>query len=159
MESFSRRLRHAVEQETPRLWAIPERAAGERPGDDESWSKKQELGHLIDSAVNNRVRFRKAALEGEYAGPTYDGRGGVDMGGYADAPWMELIGHWETANGALSVLVERIPEERSMARCRIGEAVTLEFLIDDYISHIQHHVDHILGREHLTEYAGAKTGI
>jgi hypothetical protein len=42
--------------------------------------------------------------------------------------------------------LERIPEDRLKAECRIGDgpAVTLEFVIDDYIRHMQHHLDHIL---------------
>jgi hypothetical protein len=35
--------------------------------------------------------------------------------------------------------------------------VTLEFLIDDYILHMQHHLDHILAREHVTAYPRVKT--
>ena len=138
-----------------------EASAGERPQEGHAWSKKQELGHLIDSATNNRVRFIRAALEGEFAGPSYDGRGWVELGGYEDVPWVELIALWEGLNRALAVLVERIPVERLKAPCRIGEAetVTLEFVIDDYIQHMQHHLDHLLGREHLTAYAGAKIGI
>jgi hypothetical protein len=45
--------------------------------------------------------------------------------------------------------------------CRIGSAdpVTLRFLIEDYVLHMQHHLDHILGREKLTQYPGAAAGI
>jgi hypothetical protein len=43
----------------------------------------------------------------------------------------------------------------------MGDAtpVTLGFLIDDYVLHMQHHLDHILGREKLTQYPGAAAGI
>jgi hypothetical protein len=37
--------------------------------------------------------------------------------------------------------------------------VTLEFLIEDYVLHMQHHLDHILERNVITEYPGAALGV
>src|ERR1017187_3805829 len=147
MSSFSARLQRAIAEEEPRLRAISDSAAAAGPPGD-AWSKKQELGHLIDSATNNRVRFIRAALDGQFVGPSYDGRGWVDMGGYRAIPWSDLIGLWKALNQALAAVLERIPPERLSAECRIGEhpAATLEFVIDDYILHMQHHLDHILNR-------------
>lgn len=156
MVSLSVRLRQVVALEDPLLSAIADSSADVslRTG---AWSKKQELGHLIDSATNNRVRFIKAALEGKFDGPSYDARGWVEMGGYADMPWGELAGLWKAMNLALAHLLERIPEDRLRSECRIGDgpAATLEFVIDDYILHMQHHLDHILSRERITAYPGA----
>jgi hypothetical protein len=147
MNSFSRRLQAAVAEEEPRLRAISDQFAGDRPEDGQRWSKKQELGHLIDSVVNNRIRFIRAALEGQYSGPSYDGRGWVDLGGYAEMFWTDLIDLWKTSNRALAIVLDRIPPDRMTAECRIGDAdaVTLEYLVDDYISHMQLHLDHITG--------------
>src|SRR6266849_5432718 len=75
MSSFSRRIQDAIATEEPRLWGISENEANSRPGGGEGWSRKQELGHLIDSAINNRLRFTRAALEGEFVGASYDGPG------------------------------------------------------------------------------------
>jgi hypothetical protein len=160
MNSLAQRLQTAIIEEERGLRAIPEAstAAKSKPA---AWSKKQELGHLIDSATNNRVRFIKAALQGAYAGPSYDGNGWVAMGGYHEMPWSTLIDLWKALNHALVAVVERIPDERLSAECRIGDAqpVTLEFVIDDYILHMQHHLDHILAREHPTAYPGAAIGV
>jgi hypothetical protein len=30
--------------------------------------------------------------------------------------------------------------------------VTLQFVIEDYVAHMQHHLDHILRRETVTQY-------
>jgi hypothetical protein len=145
MVNLSVRLRSVVALEAPLLSAIADSSVDVSPRTG-AWSKKQELGHLIDSATNNRVRFIKAALEGKYDGPSYDGRGWVDIGGYADMPWSDLAGLWKALNLALAAVLERIPGSRLQAECRIGDgpAVTLEFVIDDYIAHMQHHLDHIL---------------
>ncbi len=156
MIDFAERLRRAVAEEEPLLRAITDPAAGARPGADR-WSRKEELGHLVDSATNNRVRFANAALAGRFEGPSYDGRGWVDLGGYAGMEWAALIDLWKTLNTALATLISRLPEERRSAECRIGgSSATLEYIIRDYIEHMQHHLDHILMREHVRSYSSAK---
>ncbi|PYT12244.1 MAG: DinB family protein [Acidobacteria bacterium] len=151
------RLKETVQEEGAKLRAVPEREAAARPGGGEGWSRKQELGHLIDSATNNRMRFIVAVLNRNFTGPTYDGRGWVELGGYADAPWADLVELWVRSNDALARVIERIPNERLSAHCKVGDAdpVSLEFLIDDYLLHMQHHLDHILGRERQTAYPGS----
>jgi hypothetical protein len=149
MTSFSQRLRSVIAEAEPRLRAIAELSAGAAPAP-EAWSRKQELGHLADSAINNRVRFIKAALEGEFTGPSYDGPGWVKLGGYATAPWNDLIDFWKVLNQSLARVLDGIPAARLTAPCRVGNGapVTLEFLIDDYIAHMQHHLDHIFSSPH-----------
>ena len=58
------------------LLAVPPGLANTpwRPG---GWTRKQVLGHLLDSATNNRQRFVRAATEGRFAGPNY----AQDLGG------------------------------------------------------------------------------
>lgn len=155
------RLCRVVSEEQSRLRAISEIDAGKRADGSEGWSIKQELGHLVDSATNNRMRFITAALQGQYSGPTYDGPGWVALGGYADMPWSDLVQIWEELNQALARVIERIPEHRMTAHCSVAESkpVSLEFLIDDYIRHMQHHLDHILSRDQLTAYPGAALGV
>ena len=120
--------------------------------------RSRNSGTCVDSATNNRVRFAKAALEGRFEGPSYDGRGWVELGGYAQMPWADLVDLWKALNIALATLVSRIPEERRTAECRIGESLSapLEFVVDDYIQHMQHHLDHILSREQVRSYPSAK---
>ena len=145
MTSLAERLRTAIAEAEPKLRAISEASATTRAGGGDGWSHKQELGHLIDSATNNRARFINAALAGKYAGPSYDGDGWVALGGYAEMSWSEVVGLWTALNRALAVLVERIPADRLSAPCRIGDGnpVTLEFVIADYIDHMQHHLEHV----------------
>jgi hypothetical protein len=113
---LAERLRKTIREEAPRLRAIPDPTASTRSGGGEGWSRKEELGHLIDSATNNRVRFIVAALNRKYVGPTYDGRGWVKLGGYADMPWTDLVALWEGLNEALSRAIERIPERMLIIR-------------------------------------------
>jgi hypothetical protein len=161
MDSLAERLYLVIADEEALLRAVTEQSANTRLGGAEGWSRKQELGHLIDSAVNNRVRFINAALQGEYSGPSYDGVGWVELGGYSEMPWADLIDTWIRLNKGIVVTLKRIPVERLSAHCRIGDAspVTLQFVIEDYILHMRHHLDHILSREHMTKYPGAAAGV
>jgi hypothetical protein len=159
-QKLARSLAESVAREVSALRAIAEDQAA-KPLREGAWSPKQELGHLIDSATNNHVRFVRGSLEPEFHGPSYDGDGWVALHGYAELPWAMLLDFWERYNRLLVELVARIPEERLATSCRVGASapVTLGFLIEDYIAHMQHHLDHILGREKLTEYPGAALGV
>jgi DinB superfamily len=147
-------LAQTIATELPFLRAFTGTEASAAPQSAGAWSKKEELGHLIDSATNNHLRFVKAALEGGYEGPLYAQDEWVRLHGYAGIPWADIVELWYQYNLLLSRLVEGIPEERLAAGCKIGydAPVTLGFLIDDYVLHMQHHVDHILSRALVTAY-------
>jgi hypothetical protein len=159
-QNLAKRLADSVARELPALRSIAEDRAA-KPAREGAWSQKQELGHLIDSATNNHVRFVRASLEPEFHGPSYDGDGWVARHGYGELPWTMLVDFWERYNRLLVELVARIPEERLSTRCTVGDSaqVTLGFLIEDYIAHMQHHLDHILDRQKPTAYPGAAQGL
>ena len=117
----------------------------QRPLREGGWSRKEILGHLIDSALNNHQRFVRAALDGSYNRPSYEQEGWVDMHGYRTMAWDALLEHWRWQNELLCAVVERIPENRLGGQCRVGEdaPVTLRFLIEDYLAHLGHHVQQI----------------
>lgn len=153
-------LQETVDREADHLRAVADRDAGKKTAP-KVWSKKEELGHLIDSAANNHVRFVRAVLEPEFRGPGYQQDGWVSLHAYHEMAWAEIIDFWQRYNHFLVGLVERIPEDRLPAPCVVGESapVTLQFLIEDYTLHMQHHLDHILERAKITEYPGAALGV
>lgn len=154
------KLQETVAREFAQLSGLTEADAAVT-GSSAAWSKKEELGHLIDSAANNHVRFVRASLEPEFRGPTYHQNGWVERHGYDEMPWEDLLEFWRRYNALLAAVVRRIPEDRMQTPCVIGESapVTLRFLIDDYVLHMQHHLDHILRRDKLTQYPGAALGV
>lgn len=113
-----------------------------RPG---GWTRKQIVGHLLDSAANNRQRFVRASIDGVYEGPGYAQDGWVAAHGYETQSWVTLLGWWQTEHEILAAVVDRIPEERLSASCKVGDGdpVTLQFLIEDYVRHQRHHFDQI----------------
>lgn len=120
-------------------------ALADRPWRDGGWTRKQIVGHLLDSAANNRQRFVRAAIEGTYAGPGYDQDAWVAAQGYAELSWQTLLKWWAVEHEVLTAIVDRIPEGRMDAQCRVGdgEAVTLRFLIEDYVAHQNGHLRQI----------------
>ncbi len=109
------------------------------------WTRKQIVGHLLDSAANNRQRFVRAAIQGSYAGPSYAQDGWVAAHGYADQPWEVLLDWWKIEPQILAAVVDRIPEDRLQSPCSVGDnaPVTLQFLVEDYLSHQRWHLAQI----------------
>jgi hypothetical protein len=118
----------------PELADTPWRAGG--------WTRKQIVGHLLDSATNNRQRFVRAATDGSFAGPNYAQEPWVAAHGYAQQPWPTLLRWWQVEHEILAAVVDRIPAERLEASCAVGDdaPVSLRFLIEDYLRHQRWHL-------------------
>ena len=153
-DDLSNALAEMVEREAAALRSFSEKQTFARPSGPSSWSSKEELGHLIDSAANNHVRFVRAAIEPEFRGPKYAQEEWVSMHAYQDMPWSSIVAFWIQYNIFIAGVIARIPDDKLTTQCFIGDAepVTLRFLIEDYMLHAQHHLDHLLRREKVTRY-------
>ncbi len=147
-------LERLIHSELPLLRAVSEDIAAVRPGGDSTWSPKEELGHLIDSAANNHMRFVHALIESELHGSTYAQNDWVTVHRYREMPWPAIVEFWYGYNNFIASLLSRVPENKLQTLCFVGsdDGVSLEFLVSDYVLHMQHHLDHILGRERVTAY-------
>jgi hypothetical protein len=147
MKAASGELRRVIEDAGARLRAIPELSAARKTAPS-SWSIKEILGHLLDSAANNHQRFLRARGPGNLAFPGYEQEAWVRMQDYQSRPWAELIDFWVLFNRHLAHTIERIPADALNTTCLIGtgKPVTLGFLIDDYLQHLRHHLDQIRAR-------------
>jgi hypothetical protein len=146
MKTTSERIREIVLAAKPELLKIPPEIASKKPTPD-TWSKKEILGHLIDSASNNHQRFVRGAqdIAGDF--PTYNQNRWVEVQHYNDMNWADLIEFFSQYNLHICRVIESLPEEVLKNLCNIGKEnpVTLEFVIEDYVRHLGHHVDQILG--------------
>lgn len=106
------------------------------------WTRKQIVGHLLDSAANNRQRFVRASIDGSFIGPDYAQDAWVAAHGYSGQSWTTLIDWWKVEHEILAAAADRIPEERLDASCTVGQntPVTLRFLIEDYVRHQRLHL-------------------
>lgn len=118
----------------PALAGVPWRTGG--------WTRRQIVGHLLDSAANNRQRFVRAAIDGHYAGPQYAQDAWIAAHGYNAQPWETLLRWWEVEHEILAAAVDCIPDDRLESSCVVGEdaPVTLRFLIEDYLAHQRGHL-------------------
>lgn len=142
--SIQMRFEREINQAETRLRSVSEEASriAIRPG---AWTRKQVLGHLIDSALNNHQRFVRAALQDEYRGPTYDQEAWVRMHGYDAIPWRVLVDLWLSHNQLLTRAVALVPATKYDVACYIGDnpAMSLLDLMEDYLRHMLHHLDQI----------------
>jgi hypothetical protein len=109
------------------------------------WSRKQVLGHLIDSASNNHQRFVRALLQEELHWPNYDQSGCVRVQHFQEFSWSNLVGLWSSFNLLLAHVLASVPEAKRKTLCMIGDgpAMTLEELAEDYLAHMRHHLEQI----------------
>lgn len=136
-------LSSVVANAVPRLQAISEDVASQKPSQDE-WSKKEILGHLIDSAANNHQRFVRLQLQPEISLPGYEQDNWVRLNRYQQTAWTELITLWSAYNRHLATVIESL-DNAALGHVwhSPGGDVTLEFIATDYVVHMKHHLSEI----------------
>jgi DinB superfamily len=143
-EALGKQLLRVVEAAEENLTKISELESAKPvlPG---GWSRKQVLGHLIDSASNNHQRFVRAALQPSLDFPRYDQDGNIRVQAPQEADWKLLVSLWAAYNRYLAHIIARLPAAKLETACRIGpaEPVTLDFLAHDYLTHLVHHLNQI----------------
>lgn len=112
------------------------------------WTRKEILGHLIDSAANNHQRIVRAPHADPFVWPGYDQNAWVALHAYGGRPWSELVSLWHMLNVQVAHAMAAVPPERLLTRCRIGDnpEATLAWWMRDYIRHLRHHLAQILER-------------
>ena len=144
MRELSGQLKNVVERSSGEFASYTD-AEVAKPIQSGGWSRKQVLGHLIDSASNNHQRFVRALLQDELTSPDYDQPGCVRVQRYQEAQWADLVAMWTSYNRFLAHVLAGIPEAKLKTVCRIGhyEPTTLEELAIDYLRHLEHHLAQI----------------
>jgi len=141
MKDIARQIRSLISTAEPQLSRMNHDEMRFKP-DPHKWSKKEILGHLIDSAANNHQRFVRAVNKVAGQFPTYDQDEWVRIQRYNEMSWSFLVTFWSAYNSHLCHIIECIPEDAESSPCNIGkeEPVTLEFVVKDYLRHLQHHL-------------------
>ncbi|MFP7657073.1 MULTISPECIES: DinB family protein [Chryseobacterium] len=109
----------------------------------EKWSKKEILGHLCDSALTNIRRFVVTQYK-ENENIVYDQNFWVKAQNYQNIPIADVINLWKYLNLQIVNVVENMPDEVLHKNCDTSKTeqrvYTLEYLIQDYMDHLQHHL-------------------
>ena len=64
---------------------------------------------------------------------------------YASADWSLLVELWSSYNRRLADVIAQMPDRVMDVECRIGdrEPVTLKWLVEDYVRHMEHHLSQL----------------
>ena len=111
------------------------------------WSKKEILGHLVDSARNNLQRFIEVQyMDTPYQVMQYQQDQQVVVNAYQHQSLDLIRNMWESLNRHIGYLISRQSQE-SLALAVVlpdGTLTDLRWLMEDYIDHLQHHLKQIL---------------
>lgn len=109
------------------------------------WSKKETLGHLIDSAANNHQRFVRAQY-GDKTPISYDGDAWVKAQDYDSGAALALVELWKHYNIHLAHVISKIPADKYnvLFSADAKDPITLEWIVNDYVKHLEHHLKQIL---------------
>jgi len=141
-----------VDTSAARLRALSGAEAAVRPAPGK-WSRKEIIGHLIDSATNNHGRFVRAQLQDDLIFEGYEQAEWVDVQRYQAREWAELVLLWQSLNHHLAQVMETTetnaltkPRARhnldrlAWQPVRATEPTTLEYFMRDYVGHLKHHL-------------------
>jgi hypothetical protein len=140
-------LEKIISDYAPSLKQLKENIASQRT-DAGKWSKKEIIGHLIDSAQNNIRRFIVAQYEDKplvvYAQDHW-----VTAADYQNYPLPDLIYLWVLLNKHMIRILQNIPPEMQEKEVHSEELHSIEWLAADYIPHLLHHLHQVLDMEEV----------
>ena len=145
MLNVAENLRETMETARPLLEDITDAEASipRAPG---KWSRKEILGHLIDSACNNQQKFIRTQAQAHLDFVGYQQDLWVETQKYNAADWGSLIAFWRAYNFHIAHLIENTDAELLGNSITIDDhgTFTLEFIMEDYVEHLKHHLLQIL---------------
>jgi hypothetical protein len=145
MKQTVKELEQLVNEYVPLLKNISEDILLVKPAPDK-WSKKEIIGHLIDSALTNARRFIVAQYE-EAPKIVYAQVEWVIASAYQSYDTEELIQLWASLNKHICHILENTPEHLWQRTCMTQELHTIEWLAADYVKHLKHHMHVVLDRD------------
>ncbi|WP_259070289.1 DinB family protein [Mucilaginibacter sp. X4EP1] len=112
----------------------------------DKWSKKQIIGHLIDSAQVNLQRFVRCTYEANFK-LIYQQEQWVKVQRYQETDIEDLLILWKLLNKQIIRLFEDYPQDRFDVQCDTGRDEpslhTVSWLALDYVDHLHHHLKQI----------------
>jgi hypothetical protein len=116
-----------------------------KPSQDK-WSKKEILGHLVDSAIHNLVRFTEINyLEKPYHHRPYSQNDLVNLNQYQKMNTNELLQLWLSLNKQIIRIFKNIDYKALDYKIILNDqsVIDLKFLMTDYVEHLEHHINQI----------------
>ncbi len=155
-EQLSKKINEILDKHEPLLRSLDADEMSHKPRPNK-WSKKEILGHLVDSAFNNYQRFIRAGKQGNLIFDGYDQDDWVSKNNYQNRDLGEVISLFILINKHIADLISQLKEEEinkatsdhnfdkiCMNHVEQGQPSSLAYLIEDYIFHINHHLRQII---------------
>lgn len=151
-------LRSLIETYHRRFLEVEEDALSAKPRP-EKWSRKEVIGHLVDSAHNNLRRFICGQYEDSANAIVYDPDFRVKANDYENLESTRLIHLWKLVNEQICRVLAAMPEKAYTRTCNTGfngeQLHELRWLANDYIKHLKHHLNQVFpGEFNLTYVSG-----
>lgn len=110
------------------------------------WSKKELIGHMVDSAQTNLRRFVIAQYE-ENPAIFYNQDKWVTINNYQAWDVKDLIQLWYLVNRQIVFVLKNISAAMSQRICITNASYTIEWLAQDYLKYLKHHIHQVLNLE------------
>ncbi len=146
MEKITTELQEIVDTFSMKITAININEFNAKPNP-YKWTKKEVLGHLIDSAHNNLRRFVVGQYEHE-PNIVYDQDFWVRANDYQHMSDADIIALWQLLNKRIIAVLNKMPVENYDRMCNTGKTSptmhTVQWLAADYVKHLKHHLNQII---------------
>lgn len=146
MTSTIKRLHRLLNSGTEYISQLSEIEMSRKPSEDK-WSKKEILGHLVDSGINNLQRFTEIQFENKpYKIRKYNQDKLVQMNNYQRAETKEISDFWFSINNRIINVLQQLPDSSLKFEIEIDSDTIsdLKFLITDYVNHLEYHLNQIM---------------
>ena len=151
MEKITTRLQQLIEKVPKKLNQFSTEELAKRPAPNK-WSKKEIIGHLCDSALHNWQRFLYVQNSDEPLKIiSYSQAELVRLNNYQNQPTGNITALWKNLNKQIITVIKNIPENKYNHPIELpnGEIKDLQFLIEDYLIHLGHHLNQIFPKENI----------
>lgn len=143
MKDVAAELRQIVVEYGNKMSAISDLEFSAKPFS-HKWSKKEVVGHLIDSAQNNLRRFICGQYESTPPFIVYNQDFWVESNDYQSMGQRDILELWRLINLRICSVLDRMPAANYSKQCNTGNLHTLEWLATDYVKHMKHHINQII---------------
>ena len=145
MEKTIQQLQSIIDNYSIQLQRVHEDTWREKPNP-AKWSKKEILGHLVDSAQNNIRRFVVTQYEDNpkilYAQDSW-----VAAANYQNYVTKDLVDLWVLINKHVCMILKNIPAGLEEKVSETDAPHSIKWLAADYNKHLLHHLHHLLELE------------
>ena len=114
--------------------------------EENKWSKKEIMGHLVDSSLYNLRRFTEVMFESKpYKITTYNQDELVRVNRYQNMDIEDILDLLKTTNNRIIEIIRHMTDAELALFVHLPDNSyqSVEWLIQDYVDHMKHHINQI----------------